>query len=93
MFVCFRYPKAHVPKRLPLNYATGERLEALLDPYLRAALQKGVPPLFTDIRGLYSDPEKVKVIEKLMIGYIQNLHETGYLSEKGELDAKASPGI
>ncbi|MCL4127711.1 UNVERIFIED_CONTAM: hypothetical protein GTU68_030789 [Idotea baltica] len=79
-----KYPKAHVPKRLPLNYATGERLEEILDPYLRGALQKGVPPLFTDIRGLYKDPEKVKIIEKLMIGYIKNLHETGYLSEKDQ---------
>lgn len=72
-----------MPRRLPLNYATDERLEALLDPYLRAALQKGVPPLFTDIRGLYKYTEKVKIIEKLMIGYLKNLHETGYLSEKG----------
>ncbi|KAB7503296.1 N-alpha-acetyltransferase 16, NatA auxiliary subunit, partial [Armadillidium nasatum] len=77
-----KYPKAHVPRRLPLNYATDERLEELLDPYLRAALQKGVPPLFTDIRGLYKYTEKVKIIEKLMIGYLKNLHETGYLSEK-----------
>lgn len=72
-----------MPKRLPLNYARGEVLESLLDPYLRAALQKGVPPLFTDIRSLYNDPEKIQIVEKLMNGYLKNLEETGHLCETG----------
>lgn len=79
-----RYPRAQVPKRLPLNYARGEVLESLLDPYLRAALQKGVPPLFTDLRSLYDDPERVGIIEKLMNRYLANLEETGHLCEEGE---------
>ncbi|XP_076045316.1 N-alpha-acetyltransferase 15/16 isoform X2 [Oratosquilla oratoria] len=76
-----KYPKAHVPKRLPLNYARNENLELMLDPYLRAALQKGVPPLFTDLLCLYKDPERVQVIEKLMTRYLRNLEETGHLCE------------
>ncbi|XP_071539281.1 N-alpha-acetyltransferase 15, NatA auxiliary subunit isoform X2 [Panulirus ornatus] len=76
-----KFPRAQVPKRLPLNYARGEVLESLLDPYLRAALQKGVPPLFTDIRSLYNDPEKIQIVEKLMNGYLKNLEETGHLCE------------
>lgn len=74
-------PRAQVPKRLPLNYAKGETLEKLLDTYLRAAIQKGVPPLFTDVLSLYADKERVEVIEKLMNGYLKNLHETGHLTE------------
>ncbi|XP_069977834.1 N-alpha-acetyltransferase 15, NatA auxiliary subunit [Penaeus vannamei] len=77
-----KYPRAQVPKRLPLNYARGEVLESLLDPYLRAALQKGVPPLFTDLRSLYDDPERVGIIEKLMNRYLANLEETGHLCEE-----------
>lgn len=73
-----------MPKRLPLNYARGEVLISLLDPYLRAALQKGVPPLFTDILSLYDDPERIKIIENLMYGYLKNLKETGHLCETGE---------
>lgn len=75
------FPRAQVPKRLPLNYARGEVLVSLLDPYLRAALQKGVPPLFTDILSLYDDPERIKIIENLMYGYLKNLKETGHLCE------------
>ena len=74
-----------MPKRLPLNYARGEVLISLLDPYLRAALQKGVPPLFTDILSLYDDPERIKIIENLMYGYLKNLKETGHLCETGEM--------
>lgn len=76
-----KFPRAQVPKRLPLNYARGEVLISLLDPYLRAALQKGVPPLFTDILSLYDDPERIKIIENLMYGYLKNLKETGHLCE------------
>ncbi|XP_066937561.1 N-alpha-acetyltransferase 15, NatA auxiliary subunit isoform X2 [Macrobrachium rosenbergii] len=76
-----KFPRAQVPKRLPLNYAKGETLEKLLDPYLRASLQKGVPPLFTDIRPLYNDSERVQIIEKLMNRYLKNLEETGHLCE------------
>ena len=60
-------------------------LEALLDPYLRAALQKGVPPLFTDVMSLYDDNSKVKIIEKLMNRYLKNLQEFGHLCETGKL--------
>lgn len=56
----------------------------MLDPYLRAALQKGVPPLFTDLRSLYDDPERVTIIEKLMNRYLTNLEETGHLCEEGQ---------
>jgi len=74
-------PRAQVPKRLPLNYATGETLEKWLNTYLIAAIQKGVPPLFTDVQSLYDNKERVQVIEKLMNGYLKNLHETGHLTE------------
>ena len=84
MFPCGRFPRAQVPKRLPLNYARGEVLITLLDPYLRAALQKGVPPLFTDILSLYDDPERIKIIENLMYDYLKNLKETGHLCEAGQ---------
>ena len=83
-FSFYRFPRAQVPRRLPLNYAKGEQLEKLLDPYLRASLQKGVPPLFTDIRPLYNDSERVQIIEKLMNRYLKNLEETGHLCETGK---------
>lgn len=55
----------------------GESFKNLVDTYLRKELRKGVPPLFVVLRPLYSDPEKVKIIEELVTGYEQNLREVG----------------
>lgn len=71
------YPRASPPKRLPLNYATGEQFKTLVDKYMRKGLIKGVPPLFVDLRSLYSDPNKVELIENLMLQYAEALKKVG----------------
>lgn len=79
-----QFPKAMPPRRLPLNYASGEQFRQLVDRYLRRGLHKGVPPLFVDLRSLYSDPEKVKSIEQLLIQYVDSLKKSGRFSEEDE---------
>jgi hypothetical protein len=55
-----KYPRAQTPERLPLDFTdAGSVFTGLLDPYMRKALRKGIPPLFVDLRPLYSDPKKV----------------------------------
>jgi peptide alpha-N-acetyltransferase len=54
-----RFPRAQAPRRLPLNFLTGEEFESRLHKHVSNALRKGVPPLFVDLRPLYSVPEKV----------------------------------
>lgn len=71
------YPRASPPKRLPLNYAAGEQFKTLVDKYMRKGLIKGVPPLFVDLRSLYSNPQKVETIEKLMLQYVDALKKVG----------------
>lgn len=78
------FPRAHVPRRIPLNYASGETLEALLKPYLQKALLKGVPPLFTDLLSLYDDPAKKDLLESLMYRYLHNLDTHGKLEPDEE---------
>ncbi|XP_066252632.1 N-alpha-acetyltransferase 15, NatA auxiliary subunit isoform X2 [Euwallacea similis] len=68
-----KFPRAMPPKRLPLNYATGEQFRGLVDKYMRKALSKGVPPLFVDLRSLYKDSSKVQIIEELVLGYVESL--------------------
>lgn len=63
-----KFPRANPPKRLPLNYASGEQFRGLLDKYMRKALSKGVPPLFVDLRSLYKDSAKVQIIGDLVLG-------------------------
>lgn len=80
-----QFPRAQAPQRLPLNIATGEKFLSLLEPYLKKALRKGVPPLFVDLRPLYKDPEKIKAIEELCSGYLQNLKESGTFDGKDKV--------
>lgn len=83
-----KFPRAHVPRRMPLYYAAGDSLEALLDPYLQRALLKGVPPLFTDLQSLYDQPGKADLIQQLMYRYLQNLETTGLLNPEDESSEK-----
>lgn len=78
------YPKAMPPRRLPLNYATGDQFKKLVDRYLRRGLHKGVPPLFVDLRSLYSNKEKVQIIEDLLLQYVNCLKKCGVFSEEDE---------
>lgn len=76
-----KYPRAMPTRRLPLNYVTGDQFKTLVDKYMRRGLVKGVPPLFIDLRSLYSDPVKVEIIEGLMLQYIDALKKIGKFSE------------
>lgn len=75
--------KALAPKRLLLNYVTGEKFVFEVDKYLKRGLRKGIPPLFVDLRPLYKDKEKTEIIENLVLGYAKNLKLHGAFSSKG----------
>uniref|UniRef100_A0A6Q2YFY4 N(alpha)-acetyltransferase 15, NatA auxiliary subunit a n=1 Tax=Esox lucius TaxID=8010 RepID=A0A6Q2YFY4_ESOLU len=64
-----KYPKGLVPRRLPLNFLTGTHFRECLDRYLRMNFSKGCPPVFTTLKSLYHDKEKVAIIEELVVGY------------------------
>ncbi|XP_056138193.1 N-alpha-acetyltransferase 15, NatA auxiliary subunit a [Lampris incognitus] len=64
-----KFPKGLVPRRLPLNFLIGEKFCECLDSYLRINFSKGCPPVFTTLKSLYADKEKVSVIEELVVGY------------------------
>lgn len=80
------YSSAICAKRLPLNVASGNTFKELLDEYLRRALRKGVPPLFVNIRSLYDDEEKAKIISDLIHDYHDNLKASSHFS-KADCDA------
>lgn len=81
-----KYPRTECPRRLPLNFltASGHAFSELVDDYLRNALIKGVPPLFTNLRPLYKEKAKVLVIENLLLGYAASLLEHNKFNTKDE---------
>lgn len=68
--------RSNAAKRLPLRYATGEAFVRVADEYLRGMLSKGVPSLFVSIKSLYTDSEKEKAVEKLVLGYLTSLDKS-----------------
>uniref|UniRef100_A0A8B9JC29 N(alpha)-acetyltransferase 15, NatA auxiliary subunit a n=1 Tax=Astyanax mexicanus TaxID=7994 RepID=A0A8B9JC29_ASTMX len=70
---CVKFPKGLVPRRLPLSFLNGEKFRECLDRYLRMNFSKGCPPLFTTLKSLYTDKEKVSIIEELVVSYEKSL--------------------
>ncbi|XP_043268220.1 N-alpha-acetyltransferase 15, NatA auxiliary subunit [Venturia canescens] len=75
------FPRALAPRRLQLNYATGDQFKQLVDQYLRKGLHKGVPPLFVNLRSLYTDQQKVDTIQSLLLQYKDALKNHGHFSD------------
>lgn len=88
-----RFPRATTPRRLPITFTSGETFRNLVNMYLRNALRKGVPPLFVVLRPLYSDPEKVKIIEDLVVSYVQCLQETGHFDKDTSVEVEPATAI
>uniref|UniRef100_A0A671VF51 N-alpha-acetyltransferase 15, NatA auxiliary subunit a n=1 Tax=Sparus aurata TaxID=8175 RepID=A0A671VF51_SPAAU len=84
-----KFPKGLVPRRLPLNFLTGEKFRECLDSYLRINLSKGCPPVFTTLKSLYTDKEKVTIIEELVVGYESSLKSCRMFTEND--DGKEEP--
>ncbi|KAH0624447.1 hypothetical protein JD844_031877 [Phrynosoma platyrhinos] len=68
-----QHPRAVSPRRLPLNFVTGEKFRELMDKFLRVNFSKGCPPLFTTLKSLYYNTEKVSTIQELVTGYEASL--------------------
>ncbi|KAJ7637139.1 NMDA receptor-regulated protein 1-domain-containing protein [Roridomyces roridus] len=58
-------PKATAPRRLALTLASGDHFTELVTPYMLSGLKKGIPSLFSDMKGLYTDESKQQIIEKV----------------------------
>ncbi|XP_063160633.1 N-alpha-acetyltransferase 16, NatA auxiliary subunit [Candoia aspera] len=81
-----RHPRAVSPRRLPLNFVTGEKFRELMDKFLRVNFSKGCPPLFTTLKSLYYSTEKISTIQELVMGYETSLKTCHLFSphENGE---------
>mmetsp|Transcript_3402 Transcript_3402/g.7962 ORF Transcript_3402/g.7962 Transcript_3402/m.7962 type:complete len:877 (-) Transcript_3402:254-2884(-) len=75
-------------KRFPLVFTSGEEFRKRVDEYMRPKFRKGVPSLFRDLKALYGDKEKVKIVEELVKTYYSNLKEHGRFMESDEKDSE-----
>ncbi|KAG9289032.1 hypothetical protein G9A89_015581 [Geosiphon pyriformis] len=87
-----KYPRSNFIKRYPLQFTTGDNFRKVLDEYLQPMLRKGVFSLFVNIKNLYKDPEKEKLIESLLEGYLQSLKTNStFTFNKTDSEVKEPP--
>ncbi|KAK4994014.1 hypothetical protein LTR66_005875 [Elasticomyces elasticus] len=56
-------------RRIPLDFLHQEDFREAADTYLRRKLQRGVHSTFTNVKALYRDAAKLKIISELVDGY------------------------
>ncbi|CAG8552241.1 5817_t:CDS:10, partial [Racocetra fulgida] len=86
-----KYPKSNAIKLFPLLYTTGDNFKMFVDEYIQAALRKGVPSLFVNLKKLYSDPQKEVVIEQLVEGYRECLKNNSTFTQPKNDDYVKEP--
>uniref|UniRef100_A0A2I3N3V2 N-alpha-acetyltransferase 16, NatA auxiliary subunit n=1 Tax=Papio anubis TaxID=9555 RepID=A0A2I3N3V2_PAPAN len=72
--------------KLLVEEIKGERFRELMDKFLRVNFSKGCPPLFTTLKSLYYNTEKVSIIQELVTNYEASLKTCDFFSpyEDGE---------
>lgn len=90
-----RYPRAETPRWLPFGLPgiEMETFKSLVDQYLRNALKKGVPPLFTNLRPIYHHSSKAAVIENLLLSYADNLMNLNKFSSEDSDEDTQDPTV
>ena len=81
-----KYPRSNAVKRMPLNFLTGDRFRGAFGQYVKAFLRKGVPSLFSDIKPLYKDAAKVKIMGDLMEENLNLLRTQQKLVDETEVE-------
>ncbi|XP_065315731.1 N-alpha-acetyltransferase 16, NatA auxiliary subunit-like [Gordionus sp. m RMFG-2023] len=66
-------PSALLPQTIPLQFTSHQQFKELVDKFLQKNLRKGIPSLFKLIKTLYTDQNKVDIMDELINGYVRNL--------------------
>ena len=75
-----QHPRSSVTKRLPLDFARDEsHFRVAAKTYMLPPLRKGVPSLFADLKPLYKDAMKSKVLGEIFEDWLATLESEGKL--------------
>lgn len=69
------YPRSDPPKIIPLVFlpSASREFESKLNAYLTSKLSRGVPSVFNALSFVYKNPEKAKVLERLVFEYLKEI--------------------
>ncbi|KAK1532104.1 tetratricopeptide [Colletotrichum costaricense] len=71
-----KFPRSDAPRRLPLNFLSGDDFSAVAKEYLTLMFNKGVPSTFANLKHLYSDSAKKEALEALAQDYLKSSSNT-----------------
>jgi len=86
-----KLPRATAHQRVLLKVLQGDLFRQKLSQYARPMLVKGVPPLITDLKEMYNDPEKSKIIEEMLLSHIKSMELNQTLA--GDDDEEQDPTV
>ncbi|GAA5962657.1 hypothetical protein JCM21900_006758 [Sporobolomyces salmonicolor] len=88
-----KYPRSLAIRRLALDLTSGDVFRSKASTYLLNALSKGVPSVFADIKALYVDQEKQRIVGEIVEAFRKGLEEKGAIvtEEAGDDDTVESP--
>ncbi|TDZ20920.1 N-alpha-acetyltransferase 16, NatA auxiliary subunit [Colletotrichum orbiculare MAFF 240422] len=66
-----QFPRSDAPRRLPLNFLSGDEFKNAAREYLTLMFNKGVPSTFANLKHLYSDTSKKETLEALAQDYVK----------------------
>ena len=75
------FPKSLAISRISLNFAIGDEFKKRLEKFVIHYLSRTIPSLFTTLKGLYNDKEKVEIIEIVFLECLDSLRKTSKLNE------------
>ncbi|KAL1413384.1 hypothetical protein Q8F55_001146 [Vanrija albida] len=67
------YPRSTAPRRLALDVATGDEFSKRAREYLVRGLERGVPSLFVDVKGVYGDQAKLAAVGEIIADIVDKV--------------------
>ncbi|WWC63187.1 uncharacterized protein I303_105787 [Kwoniella dejecticola CBS 10117] len=75
------FPRSAAPRRLALDFSAGDKFRELAKAYIVRGLERGVPSLFVDVKGVYTDSEKMKVVGEIVEEIVAKLEKDASLTD------------
>ncbi|XRB11152.1 N-terminal acetyltransferase A complex auxiliary subunit NAA15 [Pseudoscourfieldia marina] len=86
------HPKCSAVQRIPLDFLpVGTQFKTRLLAYVRRRLTRGIPSLFSDLKGLYVHAAKAAVIEALFLEIEESLKKSELFPEASADDMREAP--
>jgi peptide alpha-N-acetyltransferase len=87
------FPDNTAVERIPLNFLKATAFETALANYFTRSIRKGIPSLFRDLRSLYSDAPKVRVISEVLATVVEQLSSSSRFTAEAAVGSEAPSTI